>query len=84
LSPVGAISSEASPSGSGGGDLIIYGGFHVDAATDQGNYYIIIKELPEILKEDPEVHRYFLQLSRRHFADKTQTEDRFDRVLDEL
>ncbi len=45
---------------------------------------IILKELPAILEKDPEIHRFFLQLSRRHFADKTQTEDRFDRVLDEL
>lgn len=45
---------------------------------------IILKELPAILEGDPEMHRFFLQLSRRHFADKTQTEDRFDRILDEL
>jgi len=52
--------------------------------TPQQIKEIILKELPAILEEDPEIHRYFLQLSRRHFADKTQTEDRFDRVLDEL
>ena len=52
--------------------------------TPQEIKEIILKELPAILEADPEVHRYFLQLSRRHFADKTQTEDRFDRVLDEL
>ena len=52
--------------------------------TPQQIKEIMLKELPAILEADPEVHRYFLQLSRRHFADKTQTEDRFDRVLDEL
>ncbi|MFH0994355.1 MAG: DUF3782 domain-containing protein [Pseudomonadota bacterium] len=52
--------------------------------TTQQIKEIILKELPAILEEDPEMHRFFLQLSRRHFADKAQTEDRFDRVLDEL
>ena len=45
---------------------------------------IIVKELPVMVENDPEIHRFFLKLSRRHFADKTQTEDRFDRVLEEL
>jgi hypothetical protein len=52
--------------------------------TTQQIKEIILKELPAILEEDPEIHRYFLQLSRRHFADRTQTEDRIERVLDEL
>jgi hypothetical protein len=52
--------------------------------TPQQIKEIILKELPGILEKDPEIHRFFMQLSRRHFADKTQTEDRFDRVLDEL
>jgi hypothetical protein len=52
--------------------------------TSQQIKEIILKELPAILEEDPEIHRYFLQISRRHFADKTQTEDRFDRVMEEL
>jgi hypothetical protein len=52
--------------------------------TTQQIKEIILKELPAILEEDPEIHRFFLQLSQRHFADKIQTEDRFDRVIDEL
>jgi hypothetical protein len=52
--------------------------------TSQQIKEIILKELPAILEEYPEIHRYFLQISRRHFADKTQTEDRFDRVMEEL
>jgi hypothetical protein len=52
--------------------------------TTQEIKKIIIKELPAILEEDPEIHQYFLQISRRHFADKSLTEDRFDRILDEL
>ena len=52
--------------------------------TSQQIKEIILKELPAILEEDPEIHRFFLQISRRHFADKTQTEDHFDRVMEEL
>ncbi len=45
---------------------------------------IIVKELPVMVENDPEIHRFFLTLSRRHFADKIQTEDRFDRAIEEL
>ncbi|WP_035258651.1 PD-(D/E)XK nuclease family protein [Desulfatirhabdium butyrativorans] len=52
--------------------------------TPQQIKEIILQELPAIVEKDPEIERYILQLSRRHFADKAQTEDRFDRILDEL
>ena len=45
---------------------------------------IIIRELPGILQQDPDVREFVLRLSRHHFADKAETESRFDRVLDEL
>jgi len=45
---------------------------------------IVMRELPTIMQQDPEVQRFILQLSRQHFADKEETESRFDRVLDEL
>ena len=45
---------------------------------------IVMRELPTIMQQDPEVRRFILQLSRQHFADKEETESRFDRVLDEL
>ncbi len=45
---------------------------------------IVMRELPAIMQQDPEVQRFILQLSRQHFADKEETESRFDRVLDEL
>ncbi len=45
---------------------------------------LIIRELPDILKRDPEVQEFILRLSREHFADKTETESRFDRLLEEL
>lgn len=45
---------------------------------------IILRELPGILQRDPEVESFILRLSRRRFADKKETESRFDRLLDEL
>ncbi|WP_295613399.1 DUF3782 domain-containing protein, partial [uncultured Lamprocystis sp.] len=44
----------------------------------------IKRELPRLLREDPELRRYVLEIARGHFADRVQTDDRFDRVLDEL
>ncbi|MGD9971456.1 MAG: PD-(D/E)XK nuclease family protein [Desulfatirhabdiaceae bacterium] len=52
--------------------------------TTQEVKEIILKELPGILENDPEIHRFFLNISRRHFADKAVTEDRFDRILEEM
>ena len=45
---------------------------------------LILRELPDILQRDPEVEGFILRLSRRHFADREETESRFDRLLDEL
>ena len=45
---------------------------------------IIMQELPGILERDPEVQQFILRLSRQYFADKTETESRFDRLLEEL
>ncbi|RMI17558.1 MAG: DUF3782 domain-containing protein [Calditrichaeota bacterium] len=45
---------------------------------------IIMQELPGILEQDPEVQEFILRLSRRHFADRVETESRFDRLLEEL
>ncbi len=44
----------------------------------------ILQELPTILAEDADIQRLVLRLSREHFAGKAETENRFDRVLDEL
>ncbi|WP_020505193.1 PD-(D/E)XK nuclease family protein [Lamprocystis purpurea] len=44
----------------------------------------IKRELPRLLREDPELRHYLLEIARGHFADRVQTDDRFDRVLDEL
>ncbi|MGB6064697.1 MAG: hypothetical protein WBG50_07790 [Desulfomonilaceae bacterium] len=45
---------------------------------------IIIRELPSILREDPQMREFVLSLTEGRFADKAQTESRFDRLLDEL
>lgn len=44
----------------------------------------IRRELPALLREDPELRRFILDLTRGLYADRAQTEDRFDRILDEL
>ncbi len=45
---------------------------------------VILRELPGILQRDPEVREFILRLAREHFADKVETESRFDRLLEEL
>ena len=45
---------------------------------------IVMEELPTIIKQDEEVRQFILDLSRKHSAGKTETESRFDRVMDEL
>jgi hypothetical protein len=45
---------------------------------------IIIRELPSILKNDLQMREFVLSLTEGRFADKEQTESRFDRMLDEL
>jgi len=45
---------------------------------------IITRELPIILQHDQEVQELVLQLSRQRFADKRETESRFDRIIEEM
>jgi hypothetical protein len=45
---------------------------------------IIKRELPTIMREDEEIRQFILHLARTQFADKTETESHFDRLLDEL
>jgi hypothetical protein len=45
---------------------------------------IIMQELPALLQQDREIQEFILQLSRDHFADKRETESRFDRMLEDL
>jgi len=44
----------------------------------------IKRELPALLRSDPELQRFILDLTHREYAGRRQTEDRFDRILDEL
>ncbi len=45
---------------------------------------IIRRDLPIIMQEDMEIQSFILHIARTHFADKRETESRFDRILDEL
>jgi hypothetical protein len=44
----------------------------------------IRRELPEWLRQDADFRAYVLDLTRHQYADRAQTEDRFDRLLAEL
>ncbi len=45
---------------------------------------IILRELPQILQTDPEVRELVLRLARAEFANKAQTEGRFEQLLAQL
>jgi hypothetical protein len=45
---------------------------------------LIKRELPALMQEDPSLRNYVLELSRDLYADKTETEDRFAALLNEL
>ncbi|ROR01610.1 PD-(D/E)XK nuclease family protein [Desulfosoma caldarium] len=45
---------------------------------------LIRRELPGILQRHPEVRDWVLRLTRDQYADKEETESRFDRLLEEL
>ncbi len=45
---------------------------------------IIKRELPAIMQEDTEIQQFILDLAHDQFADKMETESRFDRLLAEL
>ncbi|OQX13521.1 MAG: hypothetical protein BWK80_42795 [Desulfobacteraceae bacterium IS3] len=44
----------------------------------------LAKELPVIIEETPDIQRTVFLISRKDFADKDRTEDRFDRMFEEL
>lgn len=44
----------------------------------------IKQELPDLLREDPALREFVLELSRREFAGRAETQDRFYEMLDEL
>jgi hypothetical protein len=44
----------------------------------------IKRELPALLRSDPALRRFILDITRESYADRGRTDDRFDRILDEL
>ena len=44
----------------------------------------IRRELPEMLRADPALRAYILELTRREYADRAETQDRFYDLLAEL
>lgn len=44
----------------------------------------IKRELPTLLREDPGLRRYVLEVTRDLYADRDETASRFDRMLEEL
>lgn len=44
----------------------------------------IKRELPELMREDPEIRAYILELTRQEYAPRQATEDRFEKTLNEL
>ena len=44
----------------------------------------IKRELPALVRSDPTLRRFILDLTRELYAERRETENRFDRVLDDL
>ena len=45
---------------------------------------VIKQELPGMLREDPALRAYILELTQREYADRAETQDRFYEILAEL
>ncbi len=45
---------------------------------------IIFTEVPRLIKKDPEIREFILRISSEKFADKKKTEDRIDKLIEEL
>ena len=45
---------------------------------------IIIAKLPELMKVDPDMRNFILNVTRESYPSKRETESRFDRIMDEL
>lgn len=44
----------------------------------------IMQELPHIIQTDQDIRRFIVDLGQKHFADRTESDRRFDRIMDEL
>jgi len=45
---------------------------------------IIKSELPRMMETDPEIREFIFRITQDRYAGKQQTENRIDRILDEL
>jgi len=45
---------------------------------------LIKQNLPELIRQDPEIRAWVIDLTRQHYADRLETESRFDRMMEEL
>jgi hypothetical protein len=45
---------------------------------------LIMAELPRLMERDPAIRKYILKMTREQYADKIETENRIERILDEL
>ena len=45
---------------------------------------IIISQLPRLMETDPDIRNFILNVTRERYAEKKETENRFDRMMDEL
>lgn len=55
-----------------------------ESLTKQEIKKIIMKELPGLIKKDLTIRNFILKLTSAHYADRKKTEDRFEKLLEEL
>ena len=56
----------------------------MEAHTREEIKKLIIAELPELMKIDPDIRNFILDVTRKSYSSKRETENRFDRIMDEL
>ena len=57
---------------------------NADRIDTKRNKTIIISGLPDLIKKDPDIRDYIIKITRVRYADKETTDERFDRIPDEL
>jgi len=45
---------------------------------------VIMSQLPKLMETDPDIRSFILNVTSESYPDKTKTESRFDRIMDEL
>lgn len=45
---------------------------------------VILSQLPRLMETEPDIREFILRVTRQQYAEKRETESRFDRILDEL